>query len=180
MQRYQKRTLARVLPTTPFLSDEEAKQRFERLAQLLSDSETNSQHGQLAAELIRLREERLGLDTLIFHEDRNIERLRRVAGQQALTAPMISSLGAGSGILNTIAYHAYRQRPLIQNRLGFAGDATVIPAEGIALIATPAAAIKTYLYERNLKNKNEHPDQLLSRRLEDLERLEKLVTEAWR
>lgn len=179
IQRYQERSLARDLPAATFLSDEEAKQKFERLAQLLTESDTNSQHGQLAAELIHLREERLGLDTLILHQEKNIERLRRVAGQQAFTAPMISSLGAASGILNTIGYHAYRQKPLIQNRLGITGDATVIPAEGIALIATPAAAIKTYLYEHDLKSKNEHPDQLLSARLRDLETLEKMVTESW-
>ncbi len=180
MQRFQKRSLAKQLPATPFLSDEEAKQKFERLAQLLVNGETNSQHSQLASELIRLREEKLGLDTLILHEERNIERLNRVAGQQALTAPMISAFGVGSGILNTIGYHGFRQQPLIQNRLGFAGDATILPAEGIALIATPAAALKTYLYERDLKIKKEHPYQLLSNRLKDLETLEKLVTEAWR
>ena len=180
VQRYQKRLLSKKLPISPFLSDSEARQKFERLAQLLASNETNNQQGQLASELIRLRKEKIGLDTLIVHEDRKIERLRRVAGQQTITAPMISSLGVGSGILNTIGYYGYRQQPLINNKLGFAASATIIPAETVALIATPAAAMAAYRYERNLKRKGEHPEQLLSTRLEDLKTLEKLVSDAWR
>ena len=179
MQRCQKRSLSKKLPMSPSLSDQEAKQKFERLAQLLASSETTRQQGQLASELIRLREEKVGLDRLIYHEERNIGRIRRVAGQQSITAPMISSLGAGSAVLGTIGY-GYRQQPLISNRLGLAGDATVIPAEAVALVATPGAAISAYLYERDLKSKGEHPEQLLSTRLKDLKALEKIVTDAWR
>ena len=127
-----------------------------------------------------MREEKIGLDKLIFHEDRNIQRLRRVAGQQAITAPAISTLGAASGSLNTIGYYGYRQQPLISNKLGFAADATIIPAEAVALVATPAAAIRTYLYERNLSKKGEHPEQLVSTRLKDLKALEDMVNTAWR
>ncbi len=93
---------------------------------------------------------------------------------------MISSLGAGSAVLSTIGYYGYRQQPLISNRLALAGDAAVIPAEAIALVATPVAAISAYRYERDLKSKGEHPEQLLSTRLKDLQALEKIVTDAWR
>jgi hypothetical protein len=179
IQRYQKRSLSKKLPVSNLLSDMEAKQKFEHLAQLLEQSETK-QDGQLAAELTRLREEKIGLDSLIYHEERNIERFRRVAGQQAITAPLVSSLGVVSSTLGTIGYHGYRKRPIINNRLGIAGDSTLIVAEGIALLATPAAAIRTYRYERELKRKGEHPDQLRSKRLHDLQTLEKLVSDSWR
>lgn len=89
-------------------------------------------------------------------------------------------MGLASAILSTVGYHGFRNQPIISNRLSLAGDATVIPAESIALIATPAAAIRTYLYEKSLSKKNEHPDQLLSKRLKDLEELEATVTEAWK
>jgi hypothetical protein len=180
MQRYQQRSLSKKLAVSTFLSDQEAQQKFERLAQLLASRETSSQHSKLASELVRLREEKLGLDTLIFHEDRKIQRLRRVAGQQAITAPAISTLGAASGILGTVGYNAYRQQPIINNRLVVAGDATLIPAEAVAILATPAAAILAERYERKLKRKGEHPDQLLAARLKDLKALEKMVTDAWR
>ena len=180
MERHQKRSLSKKLPVSYFLSDEEARHKFERLAQLLSSTEAHDQHSQLASELVRLREEKLGLDTLIYHEERNIQRLRLVAGQQAKAAPMVSTLTAGAGILGTVGYHGYRQRPLISNRLGFAGDTATIAAEAVALYATPAAAIRAYLYERELKRKGEHPDQLLSNRLKDLKALEAIVTDAWR
>jgi hypothetical protein len=177
VERHQRHLLDRKLPAPPFISDQEAKQKFERLAQLLTSDETREQHGQLSAELVRLREEKVGLDTLIFHEERNIQRLRKVAGQQSRIVPFLSALGASSGICSTVGYHAYRQQPLISNRLGIAGDAAVIPAEAVALIATPAAAIAAYMYERNLRNKGEHPQQLLSKRLKDLKTLETLMTE---
>jgi len=179
IERRQTRYLNEQLPLLKGLSDEQAKSKFERLANLLASDDANSRHGKIAAELIHLREEKLGLDTLIFHEEKSINRTRKVAGQQAITAPLISSLGASSGIMSTIGYHAYRQRPIVSNRLGIAGDATIIPAEAIALVATPAAAIRTHLYERDLKKKGEHPEQLLANRLKDLESLKTLITEAW-
>ncbi len=180
MEHYQRRAFAKELPVPPFLSDKEAKEKFDRLTQLLASSETNSQHVQLASELVRMRAEKLGLDTLIFHEEKNIQHLHRVAGQQTITAPLISSLGLGSATLGTIGYYGYRQQPLISNRLSLAGDATIIPAEAVALVATPAAAILAYRYEHDLKKKGEHPTQLLSKRLADLKELETIVTNAWR
>ncbi len=179
IERQQERNLNEKLPLSNCLSDQEAKSKFERLANLLANSETHSRHAKIVAELIHLREEKLGLDTLIFHEQRTIDRIRKVAGQQAITAPLISALGATSGILSTIGYHAYRQQPIISNRLGVAGSACVIPAQVIALTATPAAAIKTHLYERDLKRKGEHPEQLLAKRLKDLETLKGMVTKGW-
>lgn len=177
IERYQKRRLSRELPVSPFLSDEEAKRKFERLAQLLASDEAHAQNSQLASDLVRLREEKIGLDTLIYHEEKNIQRIRRVAGQMAKIVPIISIAGVTSGILSTVGYHGYRQQPLISNRLGVAGDATIIPAEAVALAATPAAAMRAYMYERSLKRKGEHPDQLLSKRLKDLKTLEAIVTE---
>nr|MBP9094606.1 hypothetical protein [bacterium] len=100
IERKQERFLNEKLPIAKCLSDQEAKNKFERLANLLTNSETNSRHAKVAAELIHLREEKLGLDTLIFHEERTIDRIRKVAGQQAITAPLISSLGATSAILS--------------------------------------------------------------------------------
>lgn len=180
MQHHQERRLAKELPTVPFLTDAQAKEKFDRLTELLARDETKTQNVRVATELIRLREEKLGLDTLILGEEKNIGRFRLVAGQQSKTAPLISSLGLTAAILSTVGYYGYRQQPKINSRLAFAGDATVIPAESIALIATPAAAIRTYLYENNLRKKNEHPDQLLSNRLKDLQALDAMVTEAWK
>ncbi len=180
MERHQMRSMAKSLPLTPFLSDQEAKQKFERLAELLSANEAQGHSNPIAAELVRLREEKIGLDTLIYHEDKKINRFRRVAGQQTIGAPILSTLGAGSGILSTVGYYGYRQHPLISNKLSFTGDSLVIPAEGIALFLTPAAAILGGLYERDLKKKNEHPDQLLAKRLKDLRTLETILTESSR
>ncbi|MDX1985830.1 MAG: hypothetical protein SFV17_04000 [Candidatus Obscuribacter sp.] len=180
VQRRQERSLEKLLPSKAPLTDAEAKQKFDRLTELLESDESKAQNLRVAKELIHLRQEKLALDTLIFSEEKNIERFRLVAGQQALIAPPVSSMGLASAILSTVGYHGFRNQPIINNRLSFTGDAIVIPAESIALIATPAAAIRTYMYEKNLSKKNEHPDQLLSKRLKDLEELEATVTEAWR
>lgn len=175
IERHQKRYLSRKLPVSPFLSDEEAKQKFERLAKLLEMDEVRNQNGQLASEVVRLREEKIGLDTLVFHEERKIQRIRKVVGLQEKVVPVLAVAGTTSGILSTVGYYGYRGQPVISNRLRFAGDACLIPAEAVALIATPGAAIRTYLYERDLKRKGEHPDQLLAKRLKDLKTLEALV-----
>lgn len=173
--RRQENKLAKVFPKTEILSDEEARLKFERLAELLVDSDLARQHGKLLADLVRLREEKLGLDKLIYHQEKNIERLRLVAGQQAKTAPFISSLGLSSGILSTVGYHGFRYKPKINNRLGFAGDTAVIAAEAVALYATPKAALSTHFYERNLQKQGVHPEQLLAKRLEDLQKLESVL-----
>ena len=176
IERYQSRRLEDKLPGALALSDEEARHKFERLAELLENSRLEEQKNQLAADLVHLREEKIGLDTLIFHEERKIQRIRRVAGQQSKLMPAVATAGIASGILSTLGYHAYRQQPLINSRLALYGDATIIPAESLALIATPAASIAALIYERNLKRNNEQPEQLLARRLADLKALETLLT----
>lgn len=178
MNRYQMRCLTRELPAHTLLTDEQAKRKFDRLAQLLELTATNQESGQLAADLVRLREEKVGLDTLIFGEEKNIQRFRRVAGQLNYVVPELAALGVSSGVLSTVAYHGYRRQPLIANRLNFAGDVAIVPAEAVALVATPAVAVMSYAYERNLKKKGEHPDQLASKRQQDLNTLETIITES--
>jgi hypothetical protein len=177
MQHHHMKSMSRSLPVTPFLSDQEAKKKFERLAELLSNDEAQGHRNLIAAELVRLREEKIGLDTLIYHEEKNINRLRRVAGQQSIAAPILSTAGMASGILSTVGYYGYKRHPLITNKLSLCGDSALIPAEGIALFLTPAAAIVAGLYEHDLKKKNEHPDQLFAKRLKDLRTLETILTE---
>lgn len=172
----QKSILNREFPESGALSEEEAQLKYQVLLKLLEKNLDNTTHAPLLQELVNLREEHKGLDTLIFHQTKKIEYTRLVAGQQARTAPLISSMGFASGILTTLGYHAYRNKPKINNRLGFAGDCTVIPAEAIALLATPAAALKAAMYERALSKKNENPSQLLTKRMEELNKLEKILT----
>ena len=179
IEKHQERFLSRQLPASPFLSDEEARKKLERLAQLLKMNEARDQNSQLASELIRLREETIGLDKLVYHEERNIQRFRKVVGLQQKIVPFLALEATASNILDTVAYFGYRGKPVIGNRLRFAGDAVIIPAEGVALTATPAAAIWTYAYEHNLRRKGEHPDQVLSKRLKELKAMQAVV-EAWR
>jgi hypothetical protein len=179
IERRQARRLSSELPGSQLLSDKEAKQKLERLAQLLEMNEARDQNSQLASELIRLREETIGLDTLVYHEERNIQRFRKVVGLQKKIVPFLAMEAMASNIVDTVAYFGYRNRPLTSNRMRFAGDVIIIPAEGIALTATPAAAISTYTYEGKLKRKGEHPDQLLPKRLKEIKAMQAIV-EAWR
>jgi hypothetical protein len=178
MNRYQMRCLTRELPAHTELSDEQAKRKFDRLAQLLELTATNQESGQLAADLVRLREEKVGLDTLIFGEERNIQRFRRVAGQLNYVVPELAVLGVSSGVLSTVGYYGYRHEPLVANRLNLTGDIAIVPAEAVALVATPAVAAMSYAYEQKLKKKGEHPDQLAAKRQQDLKTLEMIITES--
>lgn len=177
VSRHHMRFLAENLGNRRFYSDEEAKKHFQRLSQLLAEGASSDEHSQIASELVNLRQERVGLDNLIDHEERNIMRLRRVVGQQVISAPVVSALGTNSGILSTIAYQSYRQDAVTKNKLNLAGDAGVLVAEGIALIATPAAALAAFRYEHSLKKKGEHPEQLLRQRARDLDALSRLIQE---
>lgn len=179
VERHQKKCIGRKLSEQPpALSNEEARQGFERLAQLLTSADAGDPGSLLAAELAHLRKEKVGLDQLVFHEERKIQRTRKVAGQMSKIVPIISTMGVTSGTLSTIGYHAFRQMPVINNRLGLAGDTATVTSEAVALALTPAAGIMNYLYERDLKKKGEHPDQLLSKRLADLKELETILSTA--
>lgn len=52
MERRQERILNEQLPLRKGLSDEQARSKFERLANLLASDDASSSHGKIAAELI--------------------------------------------------------------------------------------------------------------------------------
>jgi hypothetical protein len=174
VERRQTKVLSRDLPAKPFLTDAQAKQQLERLSHLL-DTEIPQRDNQLRMELTVLRTERVGMDKLINQSEQDIEKLHRVAAQQTIAAPLVGTLTAASATTNTVSYHAYRNRPSVSNHLGFAADFGTLTAEVIALYSTPKAAISAYLYERKLKSRGVHPEQLLSKRLEELQLLENTV-----
>lgn len=62
-----------MLPSKLPLSDAQAKEKFDRLAELLESDETKTQNLRVAKELIHLREEKLALDTLIFQKRRTLK-----------------------------------------------------------------------------------------------------------
>jgi hypothetical protein len=172
----QRHYLSTALQSEPFLSDAQAKEEFDQLSALLLAQPQDDEHDKvLRVELALLRKERIGMDALINRSERDIEKLRRVAAQQSITAPLVGMITAGSGTLGIVNYNAYRLQPKVSNHIGVVGDTATLTAEVIALYATPKSVISAYLYERKLTKQSEHPDQLLARRLHELNALETII-----
>ncbi|MDX1985828.1 MAG: hypothetical protein SFV17_03990 [Candidatus Obscuribacter sp.] len=69
VQKPQERSVEKLLPSKAPLTDAEAKQKFERLTELLESDESKAHNLRVAKELIQLLE-KLNLESLIFLKKR--------------------------------------------------------------------------------------------------------------
>lgn len=176
MRKHQTKLLARQFGNSNTESNEEMDQHYQRLSQLLAETgELDERNKTLLADIALLRKNSLGLDETIHRESGKIRELRRVAAQHAVVGPIVGTLSLASGTLNTIGYYAYRQKPKVVNRLGLPAELLSLNGESLALYVTPKSAISGFLYERNLRKKGLHPEQLLAKRLLDLDELEQAI-----
>lgn len=176
MRKCQTKHLAGQFRNAEALSNEDMEQHYQYLCRLLaSTGELDERNKKLLSELAILRKDTLGIDETVHRESDKIKELRRVAAQHAIVGPIVGSLSLTSGIMNTIAYHGYRQQPKISNRLLLSGGLSTLNGEVLALYITPKSAISGFLYEHDLRRRGQHPDQLLAKRLSDLDDLEATI-----
>jgi hypothetical protein len=176
MKQYLLRHLDKKLGSAQVQSDEEMEQQYQRAAQLLSAAAAHDETiKKLMADIATLRKDTIGLDEVIRRETRKTKEIRRVAAQQAIVGPIVGTLSLASGTLGTIGYYGYRFQPKINNRLGLPNGLLSLGGGALALYQTPKGMIQGRLYEHNLRQKGEHPDQLLGKRLVDLDEIESTV-----
>jgi len=101
----------------------------------------------------------------------HIDKLRRVAGQQAISGPVIGLASVARSVLLTVAYYGYHDKREIINRLSFAGRISQTFGQSYSLIATPTAQIKGYINRRRLKQRQQLPEQVLAARVIKLDGL---------
>jgi hypothetical protein len=94
-----------------------------------------------------------------------IEKLRRVAGQQAISGPIIGLASVARSVLLTVAYYGYHDKREIINRLSFAGRISQACGQTYSLFATPKAQIQGFINRRRLAKKGQLPEQILAGRI---------------
>jgi len=111
-------------------------------------------------------------DDELLREINNIDKLRRVAGQQAISGPIIGMASVARSTMATTAYYGYQNNPVSANRLAFAGRLSQSVGQTYSLIATPTAQIKGYINKKRLIQQHQLPAQILKDRLEELDALQ--------
>ncbi|MBX9696348.1 MAG: hypothetical protein K2Z81_28430 [Cyanobacteria bacterium] len=109
------------------------------------------------------------------NETRTMRRLNKVALQTSTMAPPIGSLLMTQGILGARGYYKYGTRPRKQLDLFYRGAICGTVATSMALVGNTGWLLASWHYENGLKRKNQLPEQLIKKRLEHLDDVEKMV-----
>jgi len=120
----------------------------------------------------------LKFDRALDRERLQLEKLQRVATQQAISGPAIGMLSLTQQILNTVASYGYSDNPDVSNKIKFAGRIPQIAGLGYSLVNTPSTQILNFMKNRKLRREGKHPSQELKRRLQHLTEIETTVR-AW-
>jgi hypothetical protein len=115
---------------------------------------------------------------ILSSEQRRIEKLRQIAIQQSISGPIIGMASVARSVLAVIGYYEYRSEPEVSNKLGFAGRISQACGQTYSLINTPTTLAQQIIYTRRLKKRGELPAQVLERRLNSLNQLEKEIEAA--
>lgn len=92
-----------------------------------------------------------------------INRLHRVADQQAVAGPIIGLFSLARSTGATVAYYGCPNDRIKANRINFGGRISQTFGQTYSLIATPKAKIKSILYQRKLRKHGELPSQIYER-----------------
>lgn len=111
-------------------------------------------------------------------ETAEINRLHRVADQQAISGPIIGLFSLARSTSATVAYYKYRDDRVTANRINFAGRISQATGQAYSLIATPRAKIKSVLYQRKLAKEGRLPSQIYEQNMKRWDAIEKGVKEA--
>ena len=159
--------------------------RVDRVKQLLEDRGSKEDIMKLARtkgsterhieELELLIDSAIKTDAMIDKQAIEIERLERVATQQAVSGPAIGLLSLSQKILGVVSFYGYRNDPLTSNRIRFAGRIPQMVGQGYSLVETPRTQIAGYIKNARLRRKGELPSQELNNRLIELDKIENQV-----
>ncbi len=111
-------------------------------------------------------------------ESAEINRLHRVADQQAISGPIIGMFSLARSTSATVAYYKYGDDRITANRINFAGRISQATGQAYALIATPRAKIKSFLYQRKLSKEGRLPSQIYEQNMKRWDAIEKGVKAA--
>ena len=176
-----------------------AKYQRWRLDKALPEEETSRAKKLLAPfgedeELIALAKSKLGsarqieeisllvrgsqkVDAFVNREQASIEKLRRVAQQQAISGPLIGLASLTQKILVVVSEFGDGDTAT-NNKLRFAGRISQVSGQSYSLVNTPTTQILHYLKNRRLRKEGKLPSQILEKRKKRMKEVEKQVR-AW-
>jgi hypothetical protein len=168
MRKYQQKRLSREFARArPILATE----ALAELKVKIVDRE-NESAAKLLEEAVSLGDKSERLDLAINSENKDIERLRRVAQQQTIAGPIIGLTSIPGSVLGTIAFYDYRFDRVTTNKLLFAGRISGLAGQSFALVQTPYTVIAGRIKNGKLKRAGKLPEQMLAERLKNLDHLE--------
>ncbi|HEY9714917.1 MAG TPA: hypothetical protein V6C72_15725, partial [Chroococcales cyanobacterium] len=142
--------------------------------EIANNADIDSSELREVAELVRNTARQ---DNYLLRDDAELRKLRRVAAEQAITGPATNLASLARQVCTEVAYSGYRHEPVINNRINIAGRISQISGQTWQLIATPAAVVRRVQFERKLKETNQLPSQVLTKRLKQLADLEQEARE---
>ncbi len=111
----------------------------------------------------------------IQNETNTMAHLNKVALQTAELGPAIGSLLMTQGILGTRGYYKYTFRPRKQIDQYYKGAILGTIGTSAAVVGNTAWLLASWSYENRLKKKEQLPEQLIRKRLQHLDEVEKQV-----
>jgi hypothetical protein len=172
MQKHQERKLAKLFPQDRPRTIDQLRHDWNDLEDLMSAATKDPTDKRFVSEIAFLIKSSQVLDESLASEETRIQRLRRVAAQQAIAGPIIGLAGLARSICNTVSYFGYRSNSLVVNRINFAGQISQTTGQAYSLIATPKAAISHAIYRQRLARTGKLPSQILKARLARLDGIE--------
>ncbi len=173
--KYQRKRLSEIFAIRKPKTLEQLVKDWDDLDQVMSGNIPENTDKKVLREIAMLTKKSQDLDSSMVSEDVRIQRLRRVAAQQAISGPLIGTTILARAICSTVAYYGYRKRPVVANRIAFAGRVTESTGLAYSLVATPVGLARRVHYERKLAKKGTLPRQILLNRLKELDDLEAQV-----
>jgi hypothetical protein len=128
-------------------------------------------------ELAFLSEKSAKLDEQVDKEIKKIDKLRRVADQQAISGPLIELASVAKEICGTVGFYRYRSEPIIRNRIQFAGRISSMTGQSYSLFKTPYTQLQNISNHYRLRRQGKLPAQLAADSLAKLDAIERQVQE---
>lgn len=118
------------------------------------------------------------VDQSLKRETNEINRLHRVADQQAIAGPIIGLFSLARSTCSTVSYFQYPDDRVRANQISFAGRISQACGQTYSLIATPRAKIKSVLYQRKLAREGKLPSQINAQSMKRWDEIETAVKAA--
>lgn len=115
------------------------------------------------------------LDITLDKESKQIARYQQIAQQQIIAGPIIGLTAMASSILSTVAIFNFRDKPYTANKLGLSGRISQSTGQVAALVLTPYITVKGMIRHHRWKVQEKLPEQVLAKRLANLDRVEEQV-----